>query len=147
MSLALLALDLEGTLISNAMSQLPRPGLHAFLSFCLEAVPAVVIYTAVREARTRDILARLVAEGDAPAGLATLEIVSWSGPHKDLRWALPLARGPVTLEAARLVDDLAEYVLPGQEHLWIPIEQWGSPYPDTDRELARVQAVVAALSR
>lgn len=27
-----LALDLEGTLISNAMSQIPRPGLHAFLT-------------------------------------------------------------------------------------------------------------------
>jgi hypothetical protein len=27
----ILALDLEGTLISNAISQIPRPGLHCFL--------------------------------------------------------------------------------------------------------------------
>lgn len=143
--LELLALDLEGTLISNAVSQLPRPGLHAFLSFCLEVVPVVVLYTAVREARTRAILERLVAEGDAPSALSSLAVVSWSGPHKDLRWALPLAPQPVALASARLVDDLAEYVCPGQAALWIPIVQWSSPYPAADQELARVQGVVAGL--
>lgn len=29
-----IALDLEGTLISNAVSQFPRPGLFDFLTFC-----------------------------------------------------------------------------------------------------------------
>jgi hypothetical protein len=29
-----LAVDLEGTLISNTMSQIPRPGLFMFLSRC-----------------------------------------------------------------------------------------------------------------
>jgi hypothetical protein len=29
-----IALDLEGTLISNAVSQFPRPGLYSFLEYC-----------------------------------------------------------------------------------------------------------------
>jgi hypothetical protein len=35
MRISVLALDLEGTLISNAVSQFPRPGLLAFLECCL----------------------------------------------------------------------------------------------------------------
>ena len=31
MSIQVIALDLEGTLISNAHSQIPRPGLYRFL--------------------------------------------------------------------------------------------------------------------
>ena len=37
-----LALDLEGTLVSNAMSQIARPGLRDFLEFCGEAFPRIV---------------------------------------------------------------------------------------------------------
>ena len=38
-----LALDLEGTLISNAMSQIARPGLREFLEFCGDRFPRLVI--------------------------------------------------------------------------------------------------------
>jgi len=40
-----LALDLEGTLISNAMSQIPWPGLAGFLNRCAELFPRIVMFT------------------------------------------------------------------------------------------------------
>ncbi len=137
MPLTVLALDLEGTLVSNAVSQLPRPGLRAFLARCIDAVPQVVIFTAVSPQRTRAILERLAAEGDVAMEVAALPIVAWSGPVKDLRFLdAPAA-------ACLLVDDLAAYVAPGQEDRWIPIDGWHAPYPEDDRELERVWGVIA----
>jgi hypothetical protein len=49
-----IALDLEGTLISNAVSQFPRPGLFTFLEYCHENF-RLVIFTAVNEVRFRSI--------------------------------------------------------------------------------------------
>jgi hypothetical protein len=34
MTIKVIALDLEGTLISNARRQIPRPGLYQFLEAC-----------------------------------------------------------------------------------------------------------------
>jgi hypothetical protein len=39
-----LALDLEGTLISNAMSQIPRPGLYDFLEKVNNLFPIEIGY-------------------------------------------------------------------------------------------------------
>jgi predicted HAD superfamily phosphohydrolase YqeG len=50
-----IALDLEGTLISNAVSQFPRPGLFAFLEYCYQNFVRLVIFTAVNEVRFRSI--------------------------------------------------------------------------------------------
>jgi hypothetical protein len=50
-----IALDLEGTLISNAVSQFPRSGLFAFLKYCHENFDRLVIFTAVNEVRFRSI--------------------------------------------------------------------------------------------
>jgi hypothetical protein len=56
-----IALDLEGTLISNAVSQFPRPGLFTFLEYCHQNFVGVashfetrlVIFTAIDEVRFR----------------------------------------------------------------------------------------------
>jgi len=141
MPITTLALDLEGTLISNAMSQFPRPGLHAFLSFCLDHFD-VFIFSAVREARTRRIVDRLVCEGDVPEAFGVVPYVPWEGEHKDLRFLLPL-RPNLDIEVARLVDDLEAYIHPSQHHLWIPIQGWHAPYPSDDRELARVVRILS----
>ena len=45
----ILALDLEGTLISNAMSQIVRPHLKFFLEEVNVKFDKIVIYTAVSE--------------------------------------------------------------------------------------------------
>jgi hypothetical protein len=58
-----IALDLEGTLISNAVSQFPRPGLFTFLEYCHQNFVGIasrfenrlVIFTAVNEVRFRSI--------------------------------------------------------------------------------------------
>jgi hypothetical protein len=70
-----LALDLEGTLISNAVSQIPRPGLNAFLSRCSELFYRLVIYTTVEEERFRAIAAMLAAEHAAPSWFPNIEYV------------------------------------------------------------------------
>jgi len=132
-----LALDLEGTLISNAVSCFPRPGLHAFLEFCRRHFDRVVIYTAVGEERGRRILDALAAEGSAPAWVRDIEFVRWSGPYKDLGCIRDAAPG-----RALLVDDLESYVHPDQCDRWIAIAQFAAPYPADDAELARVADVL-----
>ena len=128
-----LALDLEGTLISNAVSCFPRPGLYAFLEFCRDRFDRVVLFTTVPENRCRPILNALVDEGSAPAWLRDIEFVEWTGPHKDLRFIRD-----ADAATALLVDDLETYVHPEQRSQWIPIAQFAAPYPPTDTELGHV---------
>lgn len=132
-----LALDLEGTLISNAVSQFPRPGLYAFLEFCREHFDRLVLYTAVRDAVGEAIVRTLVTENTVPEWFLDVPFVSWDGHLKDLG-NIPAARPCDCL----LVDDNRDYVADDQVAQWIPIAKYESPYPDTDRELARVQQVI-----
>lgn len=131
--LAVIALDLEGTLISNAMSCFPRPGLYAFLAVCREHFERVVLFTAVDTARVRQIVDVLVEEGSAPVWLADCEIVDWSGPYKDLRF---IAGADVS--RSFLVDDLEAYVHPEQKAQWIRIAAFVPPYLKEDTELFRI---------
>lgn len=126
-----LAIDLEGTLISNAVSQIPRPGLLEFLEHCRELFPRVVMFTTVDETRFRVIADLLVQEGVAPAWFARLEYVSWAGATKDLA-LIPGA----AVEDCLLVDDFEAYVHRGQHAQWIRIGTFSHPYEATDTELA-----------
>jgi hypothetical protein len=128
-----LALDLEGTLISNAASQIPRPGLYEFLASCQQLFQRIVIFTTVSEAKFRPIAKLLVQEGLAPAWFAQVEYVNWSGTTKDLSF-IPGA-GP---EETLLVDDYDIYVHPGQEGRWVQAPFFDYPYPSTDTGLAQV---------
>ena len=56
-----IALDVEGTLISNSVSQFPRSGLFTFLEYCHQNFDRLVIFTAVNEVRFR-LIARTLAE-------------------------------------------------------------------------------------
>ncbi|MBK0010818.1 NIF family HAD-type phosphatase [Stenotrophomonas sp. S41] len=126
----ILALDLEGTLISNAISQIPRPGLHAFLNAVRSHFDHLVFFTTVPEARVRSIAKLLVGEATAPEWFADLVYVSWSGHTKDLSFVSP------RLGEALLLDDHGPYVKPGQEHLWVEISLFGSPYSSKDDGLS-----------
>ena len=132
-TLNVLALDLEGTLISNAMSQIPRPGLFAFLSRCRELFPRVVMFTTVKEERFRDIARLLVQEQVAPAWFADIEFIQWQGETKDLNF-IPGAQP----EQALLVDDFEKYVYPGQESQWLQIDYFDYPYEADDVGLAKM---------
>jgi len=132
-----LALDLEGTLISNAMSQIPRPGLAAFLTRCEQLFERIVVVTTVREPLFREIAQFLVEEGCAPSWFASVEYVNWSGATKDLS-VIP----GIQAQQALLVDDYEVYVHPGQEGQWVRVDLFESPYSESDRGLASVLEVL-----
>ncbi|WP_072167964.1 NIF family HAD-type phosphatase [Stenotrophomonas maltophilia] len=125
----ILALDLEGTLISNAISQIPRPGLHQFLEEVHSCFEQLVVFTTVPEDRFRRIASLLVSEGSVPGWFALLRYIEWSGKTKDLSLVSPLPG------KALLLDDHGAYVHPGQEDAWIEIPLFGSPYPGNDEGL------------
>lgn len=128
--ISVLALDLEGTLISNAISQIPRPGLLNFLIKCRALFPRIVMFTTVSETRFRAIAHLLVAEGAAPDWFAELEVVDWTGKTKDLALISAAA-----LEDCLLVDDFEGYVHSGQREQWVSVACFAHPYATSDREL------------
>lgn len=133
-----LALDLEGTLISNAYSQIPRPGLLAFLVACAELAPRIVMFTTVPESRFREIATSLAARGEAPAWFADVEYIAWPGPRKDLA-AIPA----VDLAEVRIVDDDPErFAVPAQLPQWIPIPCFDAPYDESDKGFESVLPVL-----
>ena len=134
-----IALDLEGTLISNAMSQIPRPGLYAFLEECKVITQRVVIYTTVREDRFRDIADLLADEGLVPEWFRNVEYIKWHGGTKDLG-LVPNSN----VHNSVLFDDFHIYVHPGQEAQWIKIVQFDHPYRSDDNEFQNVLAELKA---
>lgn len=129
-NIEVIALDLEGTLISNAISQIARSGLYSFLEGCRSITERVVMFTTVREESFRKIAELLVQEGMAPAWFASIEYVNWSGKTKDLNWIHGASAGDCVL-----VDDCSAYIHEKQAGQWLEIKQFASPYPETDIEL------------
>lgn len=125
----ILAMDLEGTLISNAVSQIPRPGLFPFLEAMRLQFSGLVLFTTVPEPLARKICGLLVAEGVAPPWFTDLPYTYWTGPTKDLRFVTS------DVGKALLLDDHSPYVHPGQESQWIEIPLFGSPYAEDDTGL------------
>lgn len=122
----ILALDLEGTLISNAVSQIPRPGLSRFLESVRSQFEDLVLFTTVPEPLARRIARLMVSEGSAPDWFATVPYIRWSGKTKDLTYVCP------RVGAALLLDDHGPYVHPGQEQFWVEVPLFGSPYQEDD---------------
>jgi NLI interacting factor-like phosphatase len=135
------ALDLEGTLISNAISQFPRPGLFAFLKYCHQNFERLVIFTAVSEVRFRSIARTLAEAQDVPAWFVDLEYINWHGTYKDLSF-IPHA----TIDRTILIDDRIEYIHPDQKDRWIDIRGYDYPYPADDRELERVMEKLSQIN-
>jgi NLI interacting factor-like phosphatase len=125
-----IALDLEGTLISNAVSQFPRPGLFTFLEYCHQNFDRLVIFTAVNEVRFRSIARTLAEAGDAPAWFVDLEYINWHGTYKDLSFI-----HYTIIDRTILIDDRIEYIHPDQKDRWLEIAGYDYPYTDDDREL------------
>lgn len=133
-----LAMDLEGTLISNAVSQIPRPGLYDFLESVHSLFEQLAIYTTVPEPTFRKIAHLLVSEMCAPDWFAELPYIAWEGPTKDLRNVSPV------LGSAFLLDDHRAYVHPGQERYWIEARLFASPYDGADIGLQQALGVIRA---
>lgn len=131
-----LALDLEGVLITNAVSQFPRPGLKAFLLECesLFGRDNIVMFTTVPESRFREVAGRLVSDGYAPEWFKDLPYTEWVGEHKDLRFV------DDDIDSVVIVDDYPPYIKQTQKHRLIQVKEFVDPYtheaPDSnDREL------------
>ncbi|MFZ3000416.1 MAG: NIF family HAD-type phosphatase [Undibacterium umbellatum] len=135
-----LALDLEGTLISNAMSQIPRPGLFEFLERCAALFPWLVMFTTVKEEKFRQIARLLADEGKTPVWFAHIEYVNWQGETKNLEF-IPDA----IAEESLLVDDFEIYVHPGQAAQWMQIEFFDYPYSENDQGLFRMLEKLEAM--
>lgn len=117
-------------MISNAISQIPRPGLSSFLVKCRALFPRIVMFTTVSEARFRAIAHLLVSEGAAPDWFAELEVVDWTGKTKDLALITGAA-----VEDSLLVDDFEGYIHGGQREQWVKVACFDHPYVTSDREL------------
>jgi hypothetical protein len=139
MTIKLLALDLERTLIDNSLSGRPRPGLSDFLAFCFERFGRIAIFTTVEEAEARTVLTGLDRAGYLPPGLLEqVEFINWCGEYKDLSFVPDAAPTEIIL-----IDDDATWVRPDQRGQWLSIAAWdGGP----DNELRRVRAVLEGLA-
>jgi hypothetical protein len=137
-----LALDLEGTLITNHLERRPRPYLHGFLKFCCDHFDRLVLFTAVPQDSALRVISELVDQGHAPKEvLDRLEYVEWDGEYKDLSYVPDAQLGQILL-----VDDFEGYVKPDQKRYWIPIERY-DPYlvVDDDEALMQVQRILAQI--
>lgn len=123
----LLCLDLEGTLISNAISQIPRPGLYVFLEG-VGALCDLVIYTSVSASRVDAIRELLVQEGFAPSWFGDLQVIRPSGTLKP--------KASCGRDKAFLLDDQPGVIVPGEEEWWIEIKEYLPPYSKEDEALS-----------
>lgn len=138
-----LALDLEGTLVSNAVSMFPRPGLYSFLEDVRTIFDNVVIFSAVNTTRLRKILNILEYHNDIPTWFARVEIVNWSGDIKDLAFI-----DCALIEECIIVDDIEAYIKTDQKAQWLPIEEFYNPYKQVDdEELTRILNTLETLQR
>jgi hypothetical protein len=134
-----LCLDLEGTLVSNAISCFPRPGLKEFAETCRASFARVVMYSTVRSELVRDILKLLEDEGNLPAGFAAaVEIVRAEGGKKDLRL---IVDDPAT---AVLIDD-SDVAVPGQEDRVVRIAEFQPPFDQDDDALVAMAETIRRL--
>jgi hypothetical protein len=127
-----ISLDLEGTIISTAVSQIPRPHLAEFGSFCMDFADGVEIRTGVNQEVAEEIMRLLVSEGSLPPRFR-YEIVDWDRrtDRKDL------TNTGMPLERIVHIDDVPAFALPSQKHRWIIVPEF-TGIEDYDRELVEV---------
>lgn len=125
----LLCLDLEGTLVSNAISQIPRPGLFGFLEQVNELCD-LKIYTSVSKNRVNDIRRLLIDEGAAPRWFQDLDVIRPTGTLK------PKSR--CGRSDAFLLDDQEAVIKTDERQWWIPISEFLPPYSENDNALEHV---------
>lgn len=141
-----LALDLEGSIISNAMSQIPRCHLLSFFRFCLSEFDHIVWFTAVRKSRALEVVKRLVSDGFLPPDALDVQYTDWpvnpeyqgevdglfTGQcYKDLSYVQEMFP-EVPIEHIFIVDDDIQWISPQQRQQWVEVEMWETPYPEDD---------------
>lgn len=123
----LLCFDLEGTLLSNAVSQIPRPSLYPFRERAI-ALCDLMIYTSVSEQRVFAIQKLLVPENSAPIWFEALNVIRPAGTLKP--------KSACGHDDAFLLDDQVSVIAPGEEDWSIQIPEFLPPYSDEDKALS-----------
>lgn len=153
-----LALDLESTLISNAMSKFSRPGLLDFLEWCAKHFDYVCIFSMLLPWKASECLLQIARDAISENRISLVSdlvgmrpisnpLLQEKGSHKDLEMIrqdfadhIWLRKTIPDLKDIWIVDDDENVILPSQRSQWIPIAKWESPYDSSDRELERVRA-------
>ena len=139
MPIRVLALDLERTLISDALHREPRPGLRDFLLFCCERFERVVLFTSVNKKNALAALQECAESGHVPQEfLNKVEYIDWDGKYKDLGFV-----PTVHVKEILFIDDDGGWVQPGQEAQWIGIAEY-DPYlvQGEDQEFDRLRRLL-----
>jgi hypothetical protein len=126
----MVCLDLEGTLISNAVSQIPRPHLSEFLHGLSEFAD-IVLFTSVSEERTKAIKTLLTEEKCVPEWFKNLRSLHPKGTVKKKA----LVPNKQDYETLLLVDDQSTVVDAGEDDWFVQINEFLPPYSQDDREL------------
>ena len=143
----IIALDLEGTLITSFNGLTPRPGLKEFLDFCYANFDRVVVYTLLSKAHAKQIAQLLVKTEHAPTVfISRFEYISGPGPYKDLSHVENADH-----EKILLVDDTPSNINPAQKDNWIRIKSFaghkkissfGEVVEQQDQELQKTREII-----
>jgi hypothetical protein len=147
-SYEVLALGLEGTLVSRATCKFPRPGLKGFLDFCFQNFPEVVLFSSAEKDRVAEIVEGLLKDSLVPPEMKNISVVPWEGDRKDLKFVQSMLADfsvgkIIGTDQILFVEDQQDHIEPSQKKQWIPVKTWETPYPDNDNELGRVQKELA----
>ena len=138
MKVKVVALDLERTLISDALNKEPRPGLYDFLSFCTLNFERVALFTSVNKEYAYSIIFDLLKQGYIPQEFVDkMEYVQWKGNCKDLIYVSDAEPTEVLL-----IDDDEGFIKPEQKEQWIAIDEYDPYLVRNDRELSRIRLVL-----
>lgn len=131
-----ITLDIEGTLVTDFGSRHPRPGLAAFIGFCLDNFERIFVYTSLTAKQAGEVFDHLLKTGAIPAGFCgRYEYVQWplgeGGTIKDLR------RCGFPIEHNAIVDDMEVMVPDDQRHRWVPVPNYSDRgMPDSGFRIA-----------
>jgi hypothetical protein len=132
-----IVLDLEGTLITSAVSQIPRPGISRFLNFCDIMFENVVIFSDISSRKACEIVKNLVDDYYAPKWFMTIPILDRgfvSDNKKDLSY---LSYFKIDPSKALIVDDNESYIVDDQLSQYVKIKCFDGN-EDSSEELVRI---------
>jgi TFIIF-interacting CTD phosphatase-like protein len=134
----ILALDLEGTLITTAVSMIPRPGLYDFLENCNKRFERIVMMTSVPRDWFERVRTVLIENEEVPYWFADVEYIDYSnckysndGEFKDLR-CIPRCR----INDILIIDDVEYFIRQEQKDQCILISSYNGD--KNDKEFDRI---------
>ena len=139
-----IALDFEGTLVSNAVSLILRPGLYEFLEFCKANYSRIVMFTVVSKKRLYYCIDLLIQNKEIPDWFSQIEYIDWAykpesnfGQFKDLR-CIPDAN----VEEIIIIEDMPDMIVKKQIEQYIQISSFDYRNPENDTELKRIENIL-----